>query len=211
MENRPQDPSASLLKNPLQRFAENDPTFRLNRLAASLNFTEYFVDNNTPISLLSSRGGTNKITIGTQPYPASVVERYGMGTTNKDEQILIKLSHELAHAYQREKGYEQALLDYLNRANDIPSFTVPYVELYLLLNGVGPVNGLSREAIYAAQSRVSGQLKMETLEDMTELISAYIISDEYFMYRLENSLSYLSNEVKEFISLKVIEVCKDID
>jgi len=211
MENGPHNPNTSLLKDPLRRFIENDPTLRLNRLAQSLNFTKYSLDDNTPNSVVRRREGKNIITIGTQTHSSGVVERYGMGTTDKNEQILIKLSHELAHAYQNEKGYEKALLDYLNRIGDVPTFAIPYIELYLLLNGVGPVNDLSQEAIYAAQSKLSGDLKMEALEDMTELISAYIISDEYFLYRLNGSVTNLTNEVRKFIAQKVIEVCKELD
>jgi hypothetical protein len=211
MENSPHNQNTPLLKGPLQRFVDNDPTFRLNRLAQSLNFTEYSLDDSTPNSVVRRRDGKNKITIGTQAHTSSIVERYGMGTTDKNEQILIKLSHELAHAYQNEKGYEKALLDYLNRTGDIPEFAVPYIELYMLLGGIGPVNGLAQESIYAAQSRVSGDLKMEALEDMTELISAYLISDEYFLYRLDRSVTNLTNEVREFIAQKVIEICKELD
>jgi hypothetical protein len=211
MENTPNASNQSMLTGPLKRFSENDPTLRLNRLAQSLHSTEFSLEDESSVSVVRRRDNKNKITIGTRPWSADAISRWNIGTTDKNEQILIKLSHELAHAYQNEKGYEQALIDFLNGSNNIPADKIPYIELYALLSGIGPINGLVQEPIYAHQSQSTGDLKMETLEDITELISTYIISDEYFLYRLENSVTNLSHEQKEVVARKVIEVCKELD
>jgi hypothetical protein len=128
---------------------------------------------------------------------------------DQNEQLLIKISHELAHTFQEEKGFENALVNFLNGTNDINEH-LPYIELYALLSGIGPINGLATEAVYATQSANTGLLKVEILEDITELIAAYIVSDEYFSYRLENSVSSLTGEQKEEIVIKVIEICKEL-
>ena len=79
--------------------------------------------------------------------------------------------------------------------------------MYAVLSGVGTINGLTREPIYAEQSKTTGDLKMETLEEITELISSYMISDDYYLYRLENSVTSLDHDTKEKISRKIVEVC----
>ncbi|HEY4483763.1 MAG TPA: hypothetical protein VI752_01120 [Candidatus Paceibacterota bacterium] len=211
MENRSERQNFSLLEEPLRRFIENDPTLRLNRIAQVLQSTDVSYDENSWMSVTRrEHDGTNKVTIGMQPLPQSSLDRWAIGTSDPSEQTMIKLSHELAHAFQREKGYESALVKFLNGYNDIPDHTVPYIELYAMLSGIGPINGLVKEPIYEEQSRNSGNLKMETLEDITELMSAYIISDEYFLYRLNNSVTNLDQDKKEMIALKTIEVCREL-
>lgn len=206
-----QDPS--LLEEPLRRFLENDPTLRVSRVAHMLESTSVDFDENTSVSI-THRGDedvANKITIGTVPLSENTSSRWNMGTSDKSEQILIKLSHELAHAFQTEKGYEGALVKFLNGgSNDIPENMIPYIELYALLSQIGAINPLTKEFVYAKQSRSTGNIKIETFEDITELISAYIISDEYFLYRLENSVTNLSHEEKEEVAKKVIEICREL-
>ena len=202
--------NVSLLQDPLRRFMENDPTLRLIRVANLLRSTSLSVDKNTSVSVTrrrSDNGAKNKVTIGAQPFSEGSVARWNIGTTDPSEQLIVKLSHELAHAFQAEMGYEQALVDFLNGHNDIPEFTIPYIELYAVLSGVGTINGLTREPIYAEQSKTTGDLKMETLEEITELISSYMISDDYYLYRLENSVTSLDHDTKEKISRKIVEVC----
>lgn len=210
MTNQFENPNTSLLEEPLRRFMQDDPTLRLIRVSKILQSTIVSTDENTSISVTRRRPNMpadNMVTIGTQPWTEEAARRFGVGTNNPSEQIIIKLAHELAHAFQAEMGFEQALVDFLNGHNDIPEYTIPYIELYAILSGVGTINGLTREPIYAEQSRETGDLKMETLEEITELISSYMISDEYFIFRLENSVTNLDYDTKEIISRKVIEVC----
>lgn len=210
MTNQFENINTSLLEEPLRRFMEDDPTLRLIRVARILQSTVVSTNENTSVSVMrrkSSVGGNNNVIIGTKPWSEEAVRRWGVGTNDKSEQIIIKLSHELAHAFQSEMGFEQSLVDFLNGHNDIPEYTIPYIELYAILSGVGTINGLTREPIYAEQSRTTGNLKMETLEEITELISSYMISDEYYLFRLENSVTSLDYDTKEMISRKVVEVC----
>lgn len=202
---------ASLLQVPLQRFLDKDPNFKVNKLAAILEHTDVDYDPDTWVSV-TRRGSDDKssIVVGLQPWPEELVERWSVGSTNTNEQILFRLAHELSHAYQKERGYEAALVKFLDGDNDIPEQHIPYVELYVLLSGIGTVNGLTTAAIYEQQSRTTGNLKMETLEDITELIAAYLISDEYFLYRLENSVTVLDVVTKEDLAKKVIEICREL-
>lgn len=211
MSENPEQYHPSTLEIPLQQFLENDPTLRLNRVALMLNSTQVSLNESSWVS--SNRreeGGENVISIGTKELPEEVATRWGVGTGDKTEQLLVKLSHELAHSFQLERGFEGTLVRFLNGDNNISKDHLPYVELYAILSGIGPINGLTTEPIYAEQSVQTGNLKMETLEDITELISAYMISDEYFTSRLENSISSLSGEQKEQIAIKVIEVCREL-
>ncbi|MFA7252849.1 MAG: hypothetical protein WC027_03245 [Candidatus Paceibacterota bacterium] len=210
MKNKFEGQNISLLAEPLRLFSEGDPTLRLNRLIQKLHKTEVFFDENSSASVTHRENNLNTVRIGAQPYSDELVKRWNMGTVSPEEQRFVKLAHELAHAFQTEKGYEKSLVDFLNGENNIPDSMIPYIELYALLSGIGPVNPLSVESIYKEQSKRSGHLKMETLEDITELISAYIISDDYFLARLENSMMTLSDEQKELVAKKVIEVCRDL-
>ena len=200
----------SLLEGPLRQFIEGDPGLRLNRVASLLNSSTISHDPNTWVSSTRRSDGENSISIGTAALPLEVAERWGIGTSDQNEQMMVKLSHELAHAFQEEKGFEGALVSFLNGNNDINERHLPYIELYSLLSGIGPINGLTTEAVYAAQSTNTGLLKVEILEDITELIAAYIVSDEYFSYRLDNSVSSIEQEQKEQIAIKVIEVCREL-
>lgn len=198
------------LEVPLRQFVEGDPDMRLNRVAALLRSTSVSHDPSTWVSSTKREGGNNTISIGTQELPEQVAERWRVGTSDQNEQLLIKLSHELAHAYQEEKGFETALVGFLDGNNEIGKQHLPYIELYALLTGIGPINGLTTESVYASQSTNTGLLRVEVLEDITELIAAYIVSDEYFSYRLENSVSSLDQEQKEKIATKVIEICREL-
>lgn len=211
MENKFEGQEISLLAEPLRLFAENNPALRLNRLAESLHRTEVSFNDSSSVSVTHRRhDGSSTVTIGTQPYSDELVRRWNMGTATPEEQKFVKVAHELGHAFQFEKGYEKSLVDFLNGDNNISDDMIPYIELYGILSQLGPVNALSVEPIYKAQSKNTGSLKMEILEDITELISAYIISDEYFLDRLEKSLTNLSDEKKDLISQKVIQICREL-
>jgi hypothetical protein len=122
------------------------------------------------------------------------------------EQLLIKLAHEAAHVFQNQIGYEQALVDFLNGASDMDEKFHPYLELYTFLNTKGVCNGLANMDGYHNQSRDTGLLSMKTLEDMTEFIGAYLISDDYFNFRLDGSKIPLSEEEKVKITALVIQI-----
>ncbi len=208
----PEREPSTLLAHPLRQFLEGDPSFRLNRLAGMLNKTEIVQNESTWVSSTKrEEDGSNTISVGTQALPEGVSDRWGYGTSEPSEQLVIKLAHELAHGYQRESGLEEALVSFLNGSTDIANEHIPFIELYAMLTGLGRINGLTTEEIYAEQSKGTGLLKMEILEDITELMAAYMISDEYFTFRLENSVSNLTHEEKEQIATKILQICAALD
>lgn len=200
----------NLLEEPLKKFEARDPEFRLFKVLDLLKNTVIEFDETKSMSIFRRSVTPHKIIIGTLPYDQSIVEQWNMGTKTDTEQIMIKLSHELAHAYQDERGYEQALIDYCNGANEFDKDLFPFVELYLMLESIGVINPLVEDSIYE-QPDFNTIFNMRVFEDVTELMSAYLISDEYFLYRLGLSKSTLDDEQRTFICRKVIEVFKEIE
>jgi hypothetical protein len=150
--------------------------------------------------------GSSQISLGAIPFRRESVDSFGWGVDNAKEQLLIKLAHESAHVFQNQTGYEQALVNFLNGSNEINEKFHPYLELYAFLNTKGVCNGLADMNVYHRQSRDTGLLSMNTLEDMTEFIGAYLISDDYFNFRLEGSKVSLSDEDKKKIAVLVIQI-----
>ncbi len=212
-ENRNTQPHLGL-GGALKKFMSGDPTLRLNKLVDSLQGAVVTTNENTWVSSTRrNEHDKNKISIGTAQLPHEVAKRWGVETDDVNEQILTKFAHELAHQFQIEKGFENALVRWLVDSEGkevIASEHIPYIELYAFIAQNGRITGLSSEPIYAEQSKNTGELKVEILEDITELISAYLISDEYFNYMLSISRKSLTHEETEFICTKVIEICRDL-
>lgn len=203
---------APSLKTTLAQFLNSDPQLRLNRAAQSLSGANVQYNPDTWVSSNKRNGQEqNEIIIGGKPLPSEVASRWKIGTEDINEQLLIKTAHELAHQYQHEKGYESALVAWLNGSDVIDQKFIPYLELYAVLAEVGRVSGLSTEKVYSQQSERTGNLKVEILEDITELIGAYLISDEYLNYKLEHSASRLNNEQMTTLATKVVEICQDLE
>ena len=150
--------------------------------------------------------GSHHITIGTQPFSRTCVDSFGWGANSDEEQVLIKLAHEVAHVLQSQAGHEKALVAFLDGSNDIGATFHPYIELYALLRERGICNGLANLDIYHAQSRTTGNLNMNTLEDITEFLGAYLISDAYFLFRLEQTKIPLSQDEMSKIASCVIQI-----
>lgn len=150
--------------------------------------------------------GTAEISLGAMPFGRESVDAFGWGAYSAKEQLLVKLAHESAHAFQSQDGYEQALVDFLNGSNYIDDKFHPYIELYAFLNSKGVCNGLADMDVYHSQSRDTGLLSVNTLEDMTEFIGAYLISDEYFNFRLDGSKINLTEEDKKKIATLVVQI-----
>lgn len=148
----------------------------------------------------------HQISLGAVPFRRESVDSFGWGVDDAKEQLLVKLAHESAHVFQNQAGYEQALVNFLNGSNDIAEKFHPYLELYTFLNTKGVCNGLADMNVYHRQSRDTGLLSMNTLEDMTEFIGAYLINDNYFNFRLEGSKVSLSEEDKKKIAMLVIQI-----
>jgi hypothetical protein len=150
--------------------------------------------------------GSSQISLGAMPFRRENVDSFGWGVDSAKEQLLVKLAHESAHVFQNQAGYEQALVGFLNGSNDIDEKFHPYLELYTFLNTKGVCNGLADAGVYHRQSMDTGLLSISTLEDVTELIGAYLISDDYFNFRLEGSKVPLSDEDKKKIAMLVIQI-----
>jgi len=206
-----EDSESTLLKEPLERFVQKDQTMRLYRALSVLNADIDF-DESTSVSVCRRRPGQkDKITIGTKLVPKEVSVKWNMGTHDEMEQVIIKLSHELAHVFQKQMGYEQALVDFLNGSNDIPEYTKKYIQLYGTILETGAINPLTLEQIYREQNKGAGLMRHEILEDITELISAYFVSDEYFLYRLDKSVSGLTHEQKSEVAKIIVELCAELN
>ena len=186
----------------------------LNRLLAKLNVSsiedrpETWVSSTTGPQRQGGEGAA-QITIGMQEVPSEVAARWGwQGTV--DEQLVLKIAHECVHKFQHDGGYEQALVRALQtgQVRDEDQEFLPYVSLYLALEETGSVSGLAAEPIYKLQSENTGELKVEILEDMTELIAAYMLGDEYLFSKL--SASHVSQAQAEQVAILVDTVCKDI-
>ena len=146
---------------------------------------------------------------GLQSERKENMESFGWGVDKTKEQLLVKLAHETAHAFQNQSGHETALVNFLNGSNNIDEKSRPYLELYALLNAKGVCNGLADMNIYHKQSSTTGLLDVTTLEDITEFIGAYLISDEYFNFRLDGSRTPLSKDEKNKISTLVVQIVRE--
>jgi hypothetical protein len=208
----------NLLHEAVINFGTGNPSMRLNKLVSLLGITQIEnVDETTWESKTSGpqrvgQAGEAEVSIGGRPVPEGVAERWGW-SSNEDEQMVLKIAHEFAHKFQHDRGHEQALVRALSSGNiaDADEVFTPYISLYLALEGSGSVTGLGADAFYKEQSSNTGNLKVEVLEDMTELIAAYLISDEYLFHKLTTSPANINQAQAEQIAVLITEVCKELD
>jgi hypothetical protein len=210
--------SENFLSEAVTNFGTGNPSMRLNKLIALLGISE--IENVDEATWESKTNGPKrvgetgeaKVTIGGRSIPESVAERWGW-SGDSNEQMVLKIAHEFAHKFQHDKGYEQALVRALSNGaiDDSDQDFIPYISLYLALEGSGPVTGLGGDSFYREQSRDTGNLKVEVLEDMTELIAAYLISDEYLFHKLSTSPNNINQAQAEQIAILITQVCKDLD
>ncbi len=185
---------------------ESRNSIRVGKILSRLNGVLVVNEASVESSTKKLEDGTSQISLGAMPFHRENVDRFGWGVDNAREQLLIKLAHESAHVFQRQTGYEQALVNFLNGSNDIDEKFHPYLELYAFLNTKGVCNGLANMGVYHRQNRDTGLLSMTTLEDITEFIGAYLISDDYFTFRLDGSRVSLSDEDKKKVVMLVIQI-----
>lgn len=185
---------------------ESRNSLRVGKVLTKVNGSLLMDEGSTDSSTRREESGSSLITLGTLPFRRDNVDGFGWGVDSAKEQLLIKLAHESAHVFQSQAGYEQALVDFLNGSNNILEKFHPYLELYVFLNTKGICNGLADTEIYHRQSRETGLLNMTTLEDMTEFIGAYLVSDDYFNFRLDGSKVNLSEGDKKKIASLVIQI-----
>jgi hypothetical protein len=199
----------SLLHEAVQHFGTGNPSMRLNKLATLLGITEIkSVDGGTWESKTNGPGrvgelGEAEVSIGGKPVPEDVAQRWHW-SNNVDEQMVLKIAHEFAHKFLIRALSSGSIADADERF-------LPYVSLYLALEGGGLVTGLGSDAFYKEQSKNTGNLKVEVLEDMTELIAAYLISDEYLFHKLSTSVTDITQAQAEQIAILITEICKELD
>ncbi len=181
-------------------------TLRVGKILSTVNGTLVVNEASAESSVKRLEGGSSQLSLGSMPFRRESVDGFAWGVDSAKEQLLIKLAHETAHVFQNQAGYEQALINFLNGSNDIDEKFHSYLELYSFLNTKGVCNGLADMNVYHRQSRDTGLLSMNTLEDMTEFIGAYLISDDYFNFRLGGSKVSLSDEDKKKIATLVIQI-----
>lgn len=207
-----------ILQEGVKNFGTRNQAMRLNRLATLLNITE--VNDMDPNTWVSSTNGPQRVgksgeadvSIGGKPLPETVAEKWDWSTEG-NEQLLLKIAHEFAHKFQHDKGYESALVRSLESgkiSDDDEEFTA-YITLYLTLENTGSVTGLGADPFYKEQSSITGKLKMEVLEDMTELIGAYLISDDYLFSKLNKSVNTINQAQAEQIAILIARICKELD
>lgn len=187
---------------------ESRSSLRVGKVLSVVNGALVVNEASPESSTKRNEDGSSQISLGAMPFRRENVNSFGWGVDSAKEQLLIKLAHESAHVFQNQAGYEQALVNFLNGSNDIDKKFHPYLELYTFLNTKGVCNGLANMDVYHRQNRDIGLLSMNTLEDMTEFIGAYLISDDYFNFRLESSKVSLSEEDKQKIAILVIQIMK---
>lgn len=185
---------------------ESRNALRVGKILSVVNGALVVNEASSESSTKRLEDGSSQISLGAMPFRKETIDSFGWGVDNAKEQLLIKLAHESAHVFQNQAGYEQALVNFLNGSNEIDEKFHPYLELYAFLKTKGVCNGLADMNIYHRQSRDTGLLSMNTLEDMTEFIGAYLISDDYFNFRLAGSKVSLSDEDKERIAMLVIQI-----
>lgn len=181
-------------------------SLRVGKILSTINGVLVINEASAESSAKRLEDNSSQISLGAMPFRRENVDGFGWGVDSAKEQLLVKLAHESAHVFQNQAGYEQALVNFLNGLNDIDEKFHPYLELYAFLNTKGVCNGLADMNIYHRQSRDTGLLSINTLEDMTEFIGAYLISDDYFNFRLEGSKVSLSDEDRKKIAMLVIQI-----
>ncbi|MBY0310107.1 hypothetical protein K2Q16_03110 [Patescibacteria group bacterium] len=205
------------LTGPAHEFGTNNPSFRLNKVAAAIlgdgDRIKLKPDDTTWVGKYSRTPTTQHertITYGTGGVPETVAQRWGIAEASPKEQLVFKFAHELAHAFLEQSGYERTLLQWLD-GHLVPQNQIPIIHLYLALEKVGRVSGLSTMDVYRRQSEQveSGRLNVAILEDITELVAAYFLGDEYYMQKIDQSVTNLTQVAKDVITANIILLCKD--
>lgn len=173
-------------------FTDADPSLRLNQLSLQLEGVKIELDDTTWVSRTIRGEEGQKVVIGAQKLPLEIQEKFAWGVDTKENEIVMKAAHELSHVFQKTKRLEEQLMVFLSGSNTIKEEAIPYIELYATLAETGSITGLADMSIYHDQTQAERErvttgiaLDVRILEDITELIAAYSIGDEYFNFRLE--------------------------
>ena len=188
------------------KFLANDASLRFVRMNTPVEGEQpapLHINENGWKSVTSTRTGAPVVVLGRQQLPEEKDRLFQWGADTESAQLLVKAAHESAHVYQIQKGLDKALEDHLNNVpRELTREQVAYIDLYHFFNERGSVTGLSSESIYALQSR-EANMNVHALEDITELLGAFTLGDEYFLWRL-NRLGMFSDEEKEEIMKRIV-------
>lgn len=151
-----------------------------------------------------------EVVIGTQKVPKEIAKIFGWGVESADHEFAVKASHEIAHVYQMSVGFQHDLIrsktegaTFKPSHKELSNATYSYIYLYEMLgtikSGTGkPVTGLASLPLYHAQTTEKEQnvvewghsketaLDQQIMEDITELMGAYALGEDYFNFRLNN-------------------------
>src|SRR3989344_3886311 len=145
----------------------------------------------------------------------------------EDERILVIKSHEYAHTVM--DLYEKNVVDLLNeRIKKVPEWCASYVHLYTTLMEMcwtsDPLDrypesekseltltGLASLEEYRHEERLDYELRKSPqittiVEDMAELIGAYMLGDEYYKFRLRNNNFRLPKDVEDSIKDSIARI-----
>jgi|CXWL01.1.fsa_nt_gi hypothetical protein len=153
---------------------------------------------NTWISSTHSEGSMTHVSIGEKMLPEDIARQFRWGAETVEHQYVVKVAHEYAHVVQ--EMFDQHLLRWLDGADNTPEDAIPYIQLYASLAGIGGLHGLSQMDVYHEQNRSTGNLNVNVYEDMAETIGSYLLSSEYFLYRIQNARGQITQEqAKELV------------
>jgi Zn-dependent M16 (insulinase) family peptidase len=161
-------------------------------------------DPTTWVSSTRSENGITRVRIGEQLLPENIARQFRWGAETVEHQYVVKVAHEYAHVVQ--EMFDQHLLRWLDGADNVPEDAIPYVQLYAALANVGGLHGLSQMDVYHEQSRSTGNLNVSVYEDMAETIGSYLLSSEYFLYRIQNARGQITQEQAEELVDHVVAV-----
>lgn len=151
-----------------------------------------------------------EVVIGTQKVPQEIAKIFGWGVESTDHEFAVKASHEIAHVYQMSVGFQHDLIrsktegaTFKPAHKELSNAVHSYIYLYDMLDTIKsstgkPVTGLASLSLYHAQTAKNEQnvvewghskesaLDQQIMEDITELMGAYALGEDYFNFRLNN-------------------------
>lgn len=150
------------------------------------------------------------VVIGTQKLPEEISKTFGWGVESSEHEYAVKAAHEIAHVYQKSLNFEYDLRRYKTEGarfkpsveilkNAINAYIYLYGMLELAKSGTGkPATGLASLSVYHAQTLKNqkdvvdwghtkdSSLDQQIIEDITEILAAYSLGEDYFNFRLNN-------------------------
>jgi hypothetical protein len=187
----------------LEQFVSNQlPINRIQELTR--NYVTIDSDPSTWVSSTRKEGNMTHVRIGEQKLPENIARQFGWGVETLEQEYVVKVAHEYAHVIQ--EMFDQHLLRWLDGATDVTEEAIPYIQLYAVLAISGCLHGLPQMDIYHEQNKTTGNLSVPVYEDMAETIGSYLLGNDYFLYRIQNSHGRITQEQAEEIVQHVITV-----